>query len=486
MQTNINYLITRYSKYCKILFLFTGFNITLQAQDTHYATAQFGARSALMGGAVIGSVKDNTAVFYNPAGLGYIDSSVLSINATAYQIENIRIYNAVGAQKDFKSSQLGSVPLLVGGMLPTGKRKLKIGYSIMSAVNFNFKATARIDDKLPVVDDAESPGNEEFIGQASIDSKLNELAVALGGGYKLNEKWSVGLSNLFFIRSLSFSRATYSRFFLNTIGSPMVSSSFVRNVDFFNVRYAAKLGVNYQDKNFGAGLTFTTPSIKVMGNGTIAADVIGANVLYNGSRTNLLANDRQEKLKTNYKSPFSVSGGINFDIRRSSFGIAIQYYGHIPIYDVIRAGASTFVRPASLNSSLNSDDFLRLRTAAKSVLNISAGYEYTLKSTVLLNASFRTNNSYFYKPLSDAVGIKTDLTTWNIYHFTAGTTITRGRSKMSIGALYSTGIDKAKLQADNLSKPKEDNFLQGGTTITKATYSNIGLILGYTFMVKKF
>lgn len=39
---------------------------TLSAQDLHYWTNQFGTRSSLLGGAVVGGIKDNTAIFYNP------------------------------------------------------------------------------------------------------------------------------------------------------------------------------------------------------------------------------------------------------------------------------------------------------------------------------------------------------------------------------------------------------------------------------------
>ena len=48
--------------------------------------------------------------------MGFIDSSTLAINGNANQMDNIRIYNALGEKKDFKSSSLGSVPLFVGGM----------------------------------------------------------------------------------------------------------------------------------------------------------------------------------------------------------------------------------------------------------------------------------------------------------------------------------------------------------------------------------
>ena len=474
-------------KTCCSYFLFTlVFFSQTKAQDTHYNTFQFGARSALMGGAVIGTVNDNSAVFYNPGALGFIDSSTLSINANAYQIDKIRIYNALGKEKDFKSGHFGSVPLLIGGMISTGIKKLKVGYGMMSPVNFNFKANARLDEKLPIVDDAESPGDEEFIGQANINDKLNEFSVCLGAGYKLNDKWSVGLTNIVLVRSQVFERATYSRFFLNTPGYPLVSTSFVRNVEYTHIRTSFKAGLNYQDKNFGAGLTFTTPSIGITGNGIIAVDIIGNNILYNGSRTSLLANDRQEKIKSSYKSPFSVTAGMNWNMRRSSFGIAAQYYGGIAVYDILRAGPAVFVRPASLNSSLGSDDFLRFKTAAKSVFNFAVAYEYLFTPAIILNTSFRTNRSYYDKSLKNITGIKADYTSWDIYHFTAGTTITRNRSKVSIGLLFSTGKDGTREQEDNFNKPKEANFLQGDTFITKATYSSIGFLLGYTLMIKKY
>jgi hypothetical protein len=477
--------VVKYNKhYCLILFFLVS-GSAIQAQDTHYNTFQFGARSVLMGGAVIGSVNDNTAVFYNPGALGFIDSGNLSINATAYQFNKIRIYNATGQQKDFKSNHFGTVPLLIGGMIASGVKKLKLGYGMMSPVNFGFKATARVDQKLPIVSDAESPGDEEYIGQSNIDYKLNELAVGVGAGYKLNDQWSVGLTNILTVRSVDFERATYSRLFLNTTGNPLVSSSFVRNVEYSHIRYAAKIGLNYQAKNFGAGLTFTTPSVSLTGDGTIFVDIIGNYILYGGSRTDLLANDRQEKIKAHFKSPLSVAAGINWSYQRSSFGIAAQYYGSIAVYDILRAAPAAFVRPASLNSSWGSEDFLRVKTGAKPVFNIEVGYEYLLNRALALNASFYTNQSYFDEQARESPGIKSDYTTWDIYHFTVGGTINRNRSKISIGVLYSTGKDGNRVEDDNLNKPRESNFLQGEPFITSATGQSIGFLLGFTYMFKR-
>lgn len=469
-------------------FLFVAFFVDIvSAQDTHYWTHQYGTRSVLMGGAVVGGIKNNTAIFYNPASLGFIDTASLSINANAYQSENITVENALGEQKDFKSSYLASVPLLVGGMFRSGKEhKLKIAYGLVSPVDFSFNATARIDNYEEIVGDPESPGAEEFIAQSGISSKLKETIAAIGLGRRINEHWSIGLSNFFVVRTQQFSRTQYARAYLNDAANTLVSSSFVRNVSFYNVRYVAKLGITYEKENFSAGMSVSAPSLNFLGNGSIAVDLIGNNVKAGDERIDFLGNDRQEKLKSTYKSPFTISAGTNWSLKRSAFGVAVQYFGKTEVYDVMQAKASAFVRPANLYEDLSSDQYLRLKSGARSVINAVIGYEYKLKETVSLIASFRTDNSFFDPKVKDAIGLKSEITTWDIYHFTGGVTLTKGKSQLSLGLLFSTGADANKREDGNLDNPSEDNFLQGSTTIVKAKYSSIGLLIGYSFSFKKF
>ncbi len=51
------------------------------AQETNYWTHALGTRSALMGGAVVAGVRDNSAIWYNPGALGFITNPSLSISA---------------------------------------------------------------------------------------------------------------------------------------------------------------------------------------------------------------------------------------------------------------------------------------------------------------------------------------------------------------------------------------------------------------------
>ncbi|RPD41511.1 outer membrane protein transport protein [Chitinophaga barathri] len=458
----------------------------LPAQDTHYWTQAFGTRSALLGGAVVGGTNDNTTLYYNPAALAFIDTASVSINANLYQVENIKIKNALGQRADFKSSNIATIPLLVTGMFETKNPRLKIGYGFVSPVNFDFKATARFDGFQQIVDDSESPGDEEFIGQQSISTSVHEVAAAIAIGYKLNPKFAIGITNLFTVRTANYTKATLSRFFLNNADRQLVTATFLQNFNYYHVRYAAKIAAAYKTKRFDAGLTVTTPGLGFMGKGTVAADLTGTAIKYNGRRQDLTANDRQEKLKTKYLSPYAVSGGLNVHFRRSLLAFAIQYNGQEGIYDIMQAKPAAFVRPADLYPSLGSDNFLRVKTAAESVLNIAVGYEHSLNERISLLFSLRNNQSYYDEALAKEKGIKPDLTSWNIYHLVGGCIIRKNRSSISLGLQLSVGNDPYKEQDGNYSKIAEENFLQGATTITQARYSAIGFLLGYNYNFRKF
>jgi hypothetical protein len=87
--------------------------------------------------------------------------------------------------------------------------------------------------------------------------------------------------------------------------------------------------------------------------------------------------------------------------------------------------------------------------------------------------------------LKDEIGIRPDLTSWDIYHLTLGGSLTKGRNNITMGILLGHGQDKTRIQEGNLDNPSESNFLLGKTTITKAQYTSVGVLLGYTIQFGK-
>ncbi|MEE9578502.1 MAG: hypothetical protein V3W24_02925, partial [Gemmatimonadota bacterium] len=57
--------------------LILGATAEAAAQDAHYWTTQYGNRSRLLAGAVIGSVDDVSSVFYNPGALALLEKPEL-------------------------------------------------------------------------------------------------------------------------------------------------------------------------------------------------------------------------------------------------------------------------------------------------------------------------------------------------------------------------------------------------------------------------
>ena len=76
------------------------------AQDTHYWNLQYGTRSTLLGGAVIGSVSDMAATYYNPAALALFSAPEILLSGKVYQYNSLSMKNGAGPGKDLTSSTI--------------------------------------------------------------------------------------------------------------------------------------------------------------------------------------------------------------------------------------------------------------------------------------------------------------------------------------------------------------------------------------------
>ena len=104
--------------YCSLLIILTQNTF---GQDTHYWTQQYGTRSTLLAGAVIGGVRDNSAIYYNPGALGFIQNKDLSVSANAYQFDRIKMQNGAGKDINLKSNTLQTMPLIISGVFKLKK-----------------------------------------------------------------------------------------------------------------------------------------------------------------------------------------------------------------------------------------------------------------------------------------------------------------------------------------------------------------------------
>src|SRR5437763_1254540 len=103
------------------------------AQEMNYNTFQVGSRSALMGGAVVGGVRDTSATFYNPGALGFVKNPGISVSANAFRFGKVTIADALGPGEDATASLLDPIPLLVSGILPVPTApQWTLGYALVA------------------------------------------------------------------------------------------------------------------------------------------------------------------------------------------------------------------------------------------------------------------------------------------------------------------------------------------------------------------
>ncbi len=107
-------------QYLILIFLFN--STYLIAQDAHYWTEQFGNRSMLLSGSVIGSVEDLGTVFYNPSRLASEQTSSFLISAKALQLVTIKVKDGIG-KADLSNNRFGSTPTLIAGSFDFKKVK---------------------------------------------------------------------------------------------------------------------------------------------------------------------------------------------------------------------------------------------------------------------------------------------------------------------------------------------------------------------------
>jgi hypothetical protein len=143
------------------------------AQDTQYWNNQYGPRSMLLGGAVIGSVTDMSATFYNPGALGYIEKPEVLLSANAYQMQKFSVRDGGGEGVTLESSKFNLLPnMLAGAFRKSWLGRNKIAYSFLTRYRFDAEITGARTERLDVLPD---PGTEEFAGSLRARDEAKEL-----------------------------------------------------------------------------------------------------------------------------------------------------------------------------------------------------------------------------------------------------------------------------------------------------------------------
>lgn len=485
----------------------------IEAQN-HYWAQQYGAENTLLGGAVVGGVSDNSAMYYNPARLGFVESPKISISANTYGVEIVRLKNAAGTNLDLKSAKLVLFPQIAAGSLAIKKNpKFKMVYGSLirhrTALHYEQTNTMSYDVFKRI------PGNEFY--DARVEYDYNSTANWFGGafGYRINENWSVGYTQFFTYINLQY-RQSYNITSDNKVRDIYFVSSNNSNLNFIinNVGAVEKLAVAYEKKStkrdsliFRLGCTITMPSFKVFSKSKVYQSLELNNITEQNFTTidsfknlSTIINNSNSNIKSDFKDPASIAMGFEIENKKIRFCTTIEYFFKVKEYNMIKDNSKTVVRPVQNNNPKYIYDFMTVKQNNQPIVNAAIGFEYKFRTKVKKEDKIRTWSLLF--------GIRTDFNNhdqvyrlqkrekgteeafnpdnWRYLHYSLGASIDRKTDKFSFGIDYGKGLTNKTLQAINISEPTSDNFLLGNRQNTvEPQINSINFIMGYTYRFNK-
>lgn len=470
-----------------ILVVF-GTNMVL-AQEMNYNTFQVGSRSALMGGAVVGGVRDTSATFYNPAALSFVENSSISVSANAFRFGKVTLEDALGPGEDATTTLLDPIPLLISGMLRfQSAPNWAFGYALVTRQQYsgNFNNSADINRDTITILGTSFPIPNQVIAQSNISSKANEYWAMGAASWRINETLALGIAPIFALRQQS----RIQRFSIETIpmgaaaGISLIGQNTTTDISFYQLSFLARFGVAWEPSSaLKLGATVTTPNLKMVSSGKAFAEST-----FSSSVGDSFGSDFQDGLSANYRTPFSVAVGT--EIKPGSpltLGISVEYstaLGRQALLDVQR-GRPFFRGPGVTGP--DSATFLTPLDERRAVVNVSVGVEYALNDTYAAYLGFWTD----FSPLDsqqtrdvilNGQGAILPTGDVDIYHVVFGATRTTQRSKIAAGVVVSHGTGTSQSNFDITRSGDILGSTPGDVLIERdVSFFSISLLLGYTY-----
>lgn len=482
----------------------------LLAQDNNYWFQTYGAPSSAVAGNVIAGVRDNSAAFYNPGALGFIQEPDISVSGNVYGYRYFKLKNGLGPGEDVFTGGYLLYPQMLSGVFKLGKKNpWHINFNWLTR-NYGFKIiNERHEQDFDVIQGLD--GMEHYSGSLDYFQELSEQWVGIGVGRALNEHLSVGLS-LF-----GTYRWQLNRFESTLEAYPMTSfvdlpdgstvpwytarQTALQRVQFENFQLVFKGGLAYEKGPLKLGLTVTAPSINLslplIELGYITRDQQQQNLgtpydldyVLGNALFDIRVSDKLKRLPTNHKKPLSIGFGVEYELPSARIMWSGEYFFGIQAYAVIRgAQRPDLINPPFLAAFLERPNYMTIVEQNKAVFNWGMGYEHFLENGWSIHGGFRTDFHYHdsnfgpeWEGAMDLLPLEIDF-----MHYNVGVSMPTQSGKFTIVFHLASGRTEDREPIVNMIDPVDYNeesgeILRGSTPVeTELTHFQTNMIIGYT------
>lgn len=399
-------------------------SVSVHAQDSHYWNIHYGTSGTLLGGAVIGSARDLSAIFYNPGALGGHVSPGLSLGTQVFELSNLSVDNAGDDGSSIDYLSIDPTSGLVAGQLRFDTTLVdRWTYGLLARQVFSFRLNDRRQDVLDVDDQRYGLYRDIFVTQ-----DMSEYWGGISWARPLNGNISVGVTMFGAFRSHN--RRGELRAILTQREGKVSGLDDVGHLQYFAARLLWKAGVSIHYGRWSFGATFTTPGLHVLGSGDayVSNHLIGFSVLDSTIKDVSMVTDQRD-IAARHNSPMSVGVGAAYLFgNRMRLHCSAEWFDGVRSYNVVDTHPDTTLVSGTPVVPV-------VREQLRSVLNAGIGLEY-------MPTDLRT---YFFSIVSDMSAVDPGaeaslaISTWNIIHLTGGAVFAFGPFTVTAGLGYAFG-----------------------------------------------
>ncbi|MGE0431174.1 MAG: hypothetical protein AB7K09_06305 [Planctomycetota bacterium] len=466
----------------------------LAAQDSHYETNQYGADAALRGGTATAGVRDTSAVWYNPAALGFLDNPSISVNANAYRIGESNLGDFAGTGEDIKSTPLTTVPLLVSGLLME-ERLLpghRFAFAIINRTVSQISINSRLREIRDVLDRGNftTAGNEDYAATLTADSDITEIWGAIAWGYKIIPELSVGTSLFGALRQHSLGFTAVARAVNPNIGGAVATADLTEKFQYLNLRLLMRIGIAVDLGNVKLGLSFTTPSGSLFGEGGVLLQASINNVDVNGDTFGDagVMEDSQQSLAATFESNMALALGAQVQLNHLiTLAFEVEWNAAAGRFSIMTPEARNLIVGSGF-VFLTTDDFT---PTYRYTTTFNFGFSMAFRFSTAVSLLFGFNTDLSYAPDDTSYGVDLIVTDYDMFSITSGVVISEYGDKdynknrlireVSAGISFTFGRGGGT-QLVNFGAATEANYLigLGATGPTSVGYFAFSLVLGFT------